>query len=77
MKKLADTIEGLPWIVRLLLVIFWGLYGNLIRLFRSLGANNILGVVLAVILIICGGFGILWIIDLICVIMNKKIWWID
>lgn len=74
---LAKSVEGLPWIIRLILVIIWGLYGNLIRLFRSLGKSNWLGVILAVLLLICGGFVILWIIDVVCVILNRNIWWID
>ncbi len=77
MKDLVNTLEGLPWIVRLLLVIIWGAYGNILRICKSLAANNILGVVLAVICLLCGGFGILWIVDLVCVILGKKIWWID
>ncbi len=74
---LANSIESLPWIVRLILVLLYGVYGNLIRLFRSLGKGNVLGIVLAVILIAAGGLVILWVIDIICVVLNKKIWWID
>ena len=77
MKKVVSTLEGLPWIVRLLLVIFLGVYGNLLRLFKSIAAGNVLGIILAVVLLLCGGFGILWIVDLICVILGKPIWWID
>ena len=77
MKDLVKTLEGLPWIVRVLLVLLWGVYGNIVRLLKSLAANNVLGVVLAVILLICGGFFILWIVDLVCVLLNKPIWWID
>ena len=76
--KLADAIEELPWILKIILVIVCGLYGNLIRLFRSCGKENVLGIVLAIVLLItAGAFGIVWIFDIICVILNKKIWWID
>lgn len=77
MKKVVSTLEGLPWIVRLLLVIFLDVYGNLLRLFKSIAAGNVLGIILAVVLLLCGGFVILWIVDLICVILGKPIWWID
>lgn len=77
MKDLVKTLEGLPWIVRVLLTVLWGIYGNLLRLFRSLAANNVIGIVLAVLLLICGGFFILWIIDVVMVILGKRIWWID
>ena len=35
MKKLVKTLEGLPWIIRVILTIVWCVYGNLLRLFRS------------------------------------------
>lgn len=74
---LAGAMESLPWIVRLIITILYGLYGNLIRLFRSLGKKNWIGVILAVILIVSGGLLVLWIIDIIMVALNKRIWWID
>ena len=77
MKDLVKALEGLPYIVRVLLTILYGVYGNLMRLFRSLAAKNTVGVVLAVLLLICGGFAILWIIDIIMVIFGKRVWWID
>lgn len=73
---LANSLERLPWIIRLILAILYGLYGNLIRLLRSIGHRNILGIILSIILIAAGGLVILWIIDVICVAMGKKIWWI-
>ena len=75
--QIAKTMESLPWIVRLILTILYGLYGDLIRLFRSLGKQNWVGVILAVILIFSGGLLVLWIIDLIMVIFGKRVWWID
>lgn len=77
MKDLVKALEGLPYIVRVLLTILWGVYGNLMRLFRSLAKNNLVGIILAVILLICGGFVILWIWDVIRVILGKQVWWID
>jgi hypothetical protein len=75
--QLANSLESLPWILKVVLAFLYGLYGNLIRLFRSLGKNNTIGVVLAVILILSGGLIVLWIVDFILVLLNKKIWWID
>jgi hypothetical protein len=75
MKKIVSALEGLPWIVQLILVILWGVYANLLRLFKSIAAGNILGIILAAILLACGGFVVLWIIDIICVVLGKKIWW--
>ena len=75
MKDLVKALEKLPWIVRVLLVIFVGLYGNLLRLFKSVAASNLLGIVLSLVLLFTGGFVILWVVDLICVLLNKPIWW--
>jgi len=77
MNNLVKTLENLPYIVRILLTVFWGIYGNLMRLFRSLEKNNLVGIILAVVLLICGGFVVLWIWDVIRVIMGKQVWWID
>ena len=77
MKSLVKTLEGLPWLIRVILTLFVGIYANLLRLFRSLAAKNVIGIVLAIILLFCGGFFILWIIDLIMVLIGKNIWWID
>lgn len=76
MKKLVNDLESLPLVVRLLLVIFWGIYGNLLRLFKSLAAENTLGAILSIVLLLCGGFVVLWIVDIYCVLTNKPIWWI-
>lgn len=75
MKKLVNALEGLPWIVQFILVLVWGVYANLLRLFRSLAANNLIAIILSIILLLCGGFVVLWIIDIICVLLGKKIWW--
>ena len=75
MKKIIDALEGLPWIVQLILVVLWGVYANLLRLFKSIEAKNLIGIILAAILLACGGFVILWIFDIICVALGKKIWW--
>ena len=77
MKKLVKKMEKLPWLVRVLLVVFIGFYGNLLRLFKSLAKKNTFGVILAVLLLCTAGLVILWIIDLFCVLFNKPIWWID
>ena len=75
MKDLVKTLEDLPLIVRVLLVLLWGAYGNLIRIFKSIAANNTLGIILSILLFIFGGW-IIWIVDLICVLTDKPIWWI-
>lgn len=77
MKDLIKAIDGLPKIVRFLGTLIWGILANIYRLCRSIAKQDVLGVVLAIILLLCGGFFILWIIDLVCILLDKSIWWID
>ena len=65
MKDLIKAIDGLPKIVRFLGTLIWGILTNIYRLCRSIAKQDVLGVVLAIILLLCGGFFILWIIDLV------------
>jgi hypothetical protein len=74
MKDLIKAIDNLPQIVKLILCIpmldiVWTVY----RLLRSLVANNMVGIVVSIILFFCAPF--VWLIDLICIILNKKVWW--
>ena len=71
LKKLRDTLDTLPWIAVLLLVIFAdGIYGGLYRVTKG----DTTGIVIGILWIVTGGlFGIGWIIDLVTVIVNKKI----
>ena len=76
MKKLVKELESLPLVIRAILVIFWGIYGNLLRLFKSIAKENTLGIILSIVLLLCGGFIVLWIVDIYCVFTKKPIWWI-
>jgi len=77
MKSFIKAIDDLPTLVKLILAlpgldIVWVIY----RLLRSLVKNNILGVVVAVVAIIVG-LPWLWLVDIICILLNGKVWWID
>ncbi|MBQ8403705.1 MAG: hypothetical protein IJX55_04675 [Clostridia bacterium] len=74
MKDLIKAMDNLPWLVKLILCIpaldiVWTVY----RLLRSLDAKNTLGIVLSIILFVFAPF--VWLIDLICVILKKQVWW--
>ena len=77
MDKLVKTLDDFPRWLKILLVVLWGVYGNLYRLFKSIQKKNILGIVLAAILLVCGGFFVLWIIDIVMMILFGRVWWID
>lgn len=74
MKEAIKFLDDLPWIVKLILCIpaldiVWTVY----RLLRSLEAKNTVGIVVSIVLFFCAPF--VWLIDLICVILNKQVWW--
>ena len=77
MKSFIKAIDDLPTLVKLILAlpgldIVWVIY----RLFRSLVKNNILGVIVAVVAIVVG-LPWLWLVDIICILLNGKVWWVD
>ena len=77
MKSLINTIDNLPKLIKLILCIpavavVWMIY----RLCRSLDKNNMVGVVLAVVLVFVG-IPFMWLIDLVCILMKGNVWWID
>ena len=71
LKKLRETLDTLPWIAVLLLVIFAdGIYGGLYRITKG----DTTGIVIGILWIVTGGlFGIGFIVDLVTVIVNTKI----
>lgn len=77
MKDLINAFDELPKIIKIILClpgidIVWGIY----RIIRSADKNSVLGIILGVITIFPGSF-LIWIIDIISVILNDKIWWFD
>lgn len=78
MKQFIKAIDDMPFIVKLLLClpvldIVWNIY----RICKSADKNNTVGIVLAIVVLLLGSYTVVWLVDLICVLLNKKIWWID
>ncbi len=70
MAELNKSLKGMSFIVKLLLVIFYDIYGALIRISRG----DTAGIVIGVLQLITGNFfGIMWIIDLVTVIIHKEV----
>ena len=70
MAEFRKTLKGLPWIAKLLLVIFYDIYGALFRISRG----DTTGIVVGVLQLVTGNFfGIFWIIDLVTIIAKKEI----
>ena len=74
MKDFIKALDNLPWIAKLILCIpvldiVWTIY----RLIKSIDAKNNVGIIASIVLFFCAPF--VWLIDLICVILNKQVWW--
>ena len=70
MADFRKTLKELPWIVQILLVIVYDIYGALIRITRG----DTAGIVIGILQLVTGNFfGIMWIIDLVTIIVKKDI----
>lgn len=76
-NKYMSLYESLPKWLKVVLVILWGIPSNLYRLAKSIKAKNVLYIVLAVLLLVFGGFFILLVVDIITLITKDKLYWLD
>ncbi len=67
LPKWAKIILALP-----VLDIIWNIY----RLIKSVKKDNVLGIVLAVVLIVIG-IAFMWLVDIITIALNDRVLWID
>ena len=77
MRTLINAIDSLPMLFKLLLCIpavavSWMIY----RICRSLEKGNMIGAIIAAVLIIVG-LPWAWAVDLVCLLVMGKVWWID
>lgn len=73
MKELIIAIDRLPWIVKLLLALpFLNIVYGIYRLIKGINKNDLV-LIIAGLVWIFAGWAILWIIDLVTVILYKKI----
>ena len=77
MKDLIKAIDELPLILKVIfcipaLDIIWSIY----KICKSATNSNSLGIILGVLTIFPGAFFI-WIIDLVTLLVNGKVWWLD
>lgn len=70
------SYEGLALWVKVLLCLLWDIPSNLYRFSRSFLGKNTLGMVVAVLLAIFGGW-ILFIIDIITLVLKEKIYCLE
>ena len=77
MHDIVKAYDGLPWLVKLILAlpgidgIAWGLY----RVFKGLSKRDNVLVLIGILWIFLGIF-ILWIVDMVSIILYKKLVWL-
>ena len=74
MADFRKTLRELPWIAKLLLVIFYDIYGALTRICKGIDEKDTTALVVGILQLVTGNlFGIMWIIDLVTVITKKEV----
>ena len=70
MASINSSLKGLDWIVKIILVVIYDIYGIL----RRLTSGNIVSILVAIVQLCTGNlFGIIWLIDLITVLTSKEV----
>ena len=70
MAEFRKSLAGLPWALKLVLVICYDIYGALYRISKG----DTVGIVVGVLQLVTGNFfGIFWLIDLITIITKKEV----
>ena len=77
MKGFVNAFDGFSKVVKFLLAlpildILWVVY----RLCKSADNKNTLGVILAIVILIVG-IPFLWLVDMVTILLNDKVLWID
>lgn len=77
MKAYVSAFDNFSKVVKVLLAlpfldILWVVY----RLCKSIASKNTLGIVLGIILIIVG-IPFLWLVDIITIVLNDKVIWVE
>lgn len=75
-KKYLDSYNGFSKIVKILLCLLWDIPSTLYRFSKSALKDNALGMVLAVLIGLVGGW-ILFIIDIVTLALKDKLLWLD
>lgn len=71
------SYNGLGKWIKFLLNFLWAIPTNLFRLSSSIKKNDVIGTVLAVILLIFCGWWVIAVIDFVTIALKNKIYWFD
>lgn len=74
-KDIIKFVDDLPDVAKLILCIpVLNIVFSVYKLCRSIESQNVLWIVLGV-LTIFPGASFMWLVDLICLLLNKKVFW--
>ncbi len=76
LSNYIKTYENLEKWIKIVFCLLWDIPANLYRFAKSAQKGDLLGMVIAVILGIFGGW-VLFVIDLLCLVFKDKIFWLD
>lgn len=74
MKEFVSAMDGLPWIVKIILALpgidgfAWGIY----RFLKGISSNNMTLIIAGIVWILVG-WAVLWILDLFTLITQKSV----
>lgn len=74
---MIKALDGLPkWLKIVLALPVLDIIWNIYRLVKSIKKDNLVGIILAVLLIIIG-IAFMWLVDIITLLVRDKVLWID
>ncbi len=77
MNNFIKWMDGLPLVLKIIFALpIFDIIWNVYRLVKSCNKNNVLGIVLAVVLIIIH-VAFVWVVDIITICTKNKVLWID
>lgn len=77
MNAFVKGMDNLGLVWKLIFALpFLDIIWNIYRLMRSVDKGSVLGIVLAIILIVIG-WSFLWILDIITILLSRRVLWID
>lgn len=77
MKSYIKLLDGFSPIVKIIIALpFLDILWNIYRLAKSLEKKNVLGIIIAIILILPGA-AFMWLVDIISLLVLGKVLWID
>ena len=74
-KRITTSYDKLPWIVRVILELFFGaIIGGIYRIIRFVESGNVITLVVGLLVLLTGvGNAVIWVVDFITTLVGKGI----